>query len=46
VLNTYIYHQLPPTCFAVCYTIFRDIFSALLLRRLCYGMCCMPRICV
>jgi len=23
-LNTYIYHQLPPTCFSVCYTIFRE----------------------
>ena len=23
MLNTYIYHQLPPTCFGVCYTIFR-----------------------
>jgi hypothetical protein len=45
MLNTYIYHQLPPTCFAVYYTIFREIFSALL-RRLCYGMFCMPCICV
>jgi hypothetical protein len=24
LLNTYIYHQLPPTCFGVCYTIFRE----------------------
>jgi len=24
MLNTYIYHQLPPTCFSVCYTIFRE----------------------
>ena len=24
MLNTYIYHLLPPTCFDVCYTIFRD----------------------
>jgi hypothetical protein len=23
-LNTYIYHLLPPTCFSVCYTIFRE----------------------
>ena len=33
-LNTYIYHQLPPTCFAVCYTIFRDT-TALLAQKLC-----------
>jgi len=24
MLNTYIYHQLPPTCFGVGYTIFRE----------------------
>jgi len=24
MLNTYIYYQLPPTCFGVCYTIFRE----------------------
>jgi len=24
MLNTYIYHQFPPTCFSVCYTIFRE----------------------
>ena len=23
-LNTHIYRQLPPTCFVVCYTIFRE----------------------
>jgi len=24
MFNTHIYHQLPPTCFGVCYTIFRE----------------------
>jgi len=24
MLNTYIYRQLPPTCFGVCYAIFRE----------------------
>ena len=24
ILNTYIYHLLPPTCFGVCYAIFRE----------------------
>jgi hypothetical protein len=24
MLNTYIYHSLPTTCFGVCYTIFRE----------------------
>jgi len=27
VLSTYIYHQLPPTCFGVCYTIYRETFA-------------------
>ena len=31
-LNTCIYQQLPPTCFGVCYTIFRD--HALLAQKL------------
>jgi hypothetical protein len=33
LLNTYIYHQLPPTCFSVCYTIFSDAI-VLLAQRL------------
>ena len=24
MLNTYIYHELPPTCFGICYTIFGE----------------------
>jgi len=27
--TTYIYHQLPPTCFFVCYTIFRETIALL-----------------
>jgi len=26
-LNTYIYHLLPPTCFSVCYSIFREAIA-------------------
>ena len=26
-LNTYIYYQLHPTCFGVCYTVFRETFA-------------------
>ena len=33
MLNTYIYHQLPPTCFDVCYAIFRET-TALLAQKL------------
>ena len=33
MLNTYVYHQLPPTCVGVCYTIFRDT-TALLAQKL------------
>jgi len=29
MLNTYFYHRLPPTCFGVCYTIFRQIMALL-----------------
>jgi len=29
MLNAYIYHQLPPTCFDVCYTIFRETIVSL-----------------
>jgi len=43
----YVYYQLPPTCFGVCYTVFREtivllaqnIYAfAMLLYRLCYKM--------
>ena len=27
MLNTYIYHLLTPTCFGVCYTIFKKIIA-------------------
>jgi hypothetical protein len=27
MLNTYIYQNLPPKCFGVCYTIFRETFE-------------------
>jgi len=27
MLNTNIYHQLPPTCFGICYTIFRETIA-------------------
>jgi hypothetical protein len=27
MLNTYIYRLLPPTCFGVCYTIFRETIA-------------------
>jgi hypothetical protein len=33
MLNTHIYHQLPPTRFGVCYTIFRET-SGLLAQKL------------
>ena len=39
VVNTYIYHQLPPSCFGVYYTIFRETI-ALLARKLCFLQCC------
>jgi hypothetical protein len=29
MLNTYIYHQLPATCFGVCYTTFRETIGLL-----------------
>ena len=37
MLNTYIYHQLPPTCFGVCYTLFRETI-ALVAQKL-YAFC-------
>jgi hypothetical protein len=51
VLHTHIYHQLPSTCFIVCYTNFREtiVFLAqiymlftVLLHRLCYKMLNIP----
>jgi hypothetical protein len=33
MLNTYIYHELPPTCFGIFYTIFRKT-TALLAQKL------------
>ena len=36
-LNTYIYHQLPPKCFGVCYTIFRETID--LLPQVLYALC-------
>ena len=48
MLNTYIYHQLPPTCFGVCYSIFRETITVrvyrlsafeMLLHRLCCKVC-------
>ena len=38
VLNTYIYHLLPPTCFGVSYTIFRQTI-ALFAPELCAFFC-------
>ena len=34
MLHTYIYHQLPPTCFGVCYSIVGGII-ALLAKKTC-----------
>jgi hypothetical protein len=36
-LNTYIYHHLPPTCFGVCYTIFRETIA--ILAQELYAFC-------
>jgi hypothetical protein len=38
MLNTYIYQQLPLTCFGVCYTIFRET------EYVC--VCCVFGVCV
>ena len=40
MLHTYIYHQLPPACFGVCYTIFMETI-ALLAQKL-YAFCSVP----
>ena len=32
MLNTHIYHHLPPTCFGICYTTFRETFALLVLN--------------
>jgi len=37
MLNTYIYHQLPPMCFGVCYTIFKQTIA--LLAQELYAFC-------
>jgi hypothetical protein len=46
-LNTHIYHQLPPSCFGVFYTVFREIITlsaqelyvfSMILHRLCFKM--------
>jgi len=35
MLNTYIYHQLTPTCFSVCFTIFRETICNPCSRIIC-----------
>jgi len=37
MLNTYIYHKLPPTCFGVCYAIFWETIE--LLAQKLYAFC-------
>ena len=37
MLNKYIYHQLLPTCFGVCYTIFRGTIA--LITQELYAFC-------
>ena len=48
MLHSYIYHQFPPTCFHVCYTIFRETITlvaqncmlfAMLLQNVQYTIC-------
>jgi len=40
MLNTYICHLLPPTCFVFCYTLFRETI-ALFAQKLCaFLQCC------
>ena len=34
MLNTFVYHELPPACFGVCYTVFRETI-VLLAHKLC-----------
>ena len=40
MLNTYIYHQLHPTCFGVCYTIFRESIGVLAQTLYALLQCC------
>ena len=40
ILNTYIYYQLPPTCFGVCYTIFRETIALLAQQLYTFLQCC------
>ena len=40
MLNTYIYHQLPSTCFCVCYTIFRETIALPAQKTVRFFVCC------
>ena len=40
MLNIYIYYQLPPTSFGVCYTIFREIIALLAQELHVFLQCC------
>jgi len=37
MLNTYIYHHLPHTCFSVCYTIFRETIVLLSQKHMLFA---------
>ena len=39
-LNIYIYHHLLPTCFGVCYTIFREAIASFALELYIFLRCC------
>jgi hypothetical protein len=43
--NTYISHHLPPTCFGVCYTIFRETIALLTLKTIFFFHRCYCRLC-
>jgi hypothetical protein len=36
MLNTFIYHQLPPKCFGVCYTVLRETIALLAQKLYAY----------
>jgi hypothetical protein len=38
MFNTYIYHQLPATCFGVCYTIFRETIALMVKNYMRFAM--------
>ena len=40
MLNTHIYHQLPPKCFGDCYTIFRKTTALLAVKLYIFLLCC------